>query len=81
MSKASEWIERRDNAVLVAARLTGERPKLFVDGMLSAEVGQNGECIVHIFSTNSERALKIAAWIIDTFGDTPTSPTSEGDSK
>lgn len=78
MSKATRWVVDAHEAKEHAARLARERPKLRIDGILAAEVGESGECILHLVSTGSDRALQIGQWIIDTFGDTPTSPTSEG---
>lgn len=69
MSKATKWVVDAHEAKEHAARLARERPKLRVDGILAAEVGEAGECIFHLVSTGSDRALQIAKWIIDTFGE------------
>ncbi len=72
MSKTTKWVVDAHEAKEHAARLARERPKLRVDGILAAEVGEAGECIIHLLSTGSERALKVGQWIIDTFGEPPT---------
>jgi hypothetical protein len=76
MSKASEWVKRVSDAneARPLGFSIGPNVRAAVTGVGHCEI--RGQGII-----TPDEAVALAAYLIDTFGDTPTSPTSEGDSK